>query len=162
MIKVFVSQNPSQEPVASVFTFTSSRPREDCDSVKEAIQTAIAERNRPKTVADVLKEGEEGLLKNTDLQVSLLRQDVELGKMFKAMVMDDKMLSAEQFWRARVVMTHWGFTDNSIFYELMQLKRRSREDRIMFFQYSSRKHRMVRPKSVFQQSEYGIYSNSIH
>jgi hypothetical protein len=103
MIKVFVSQNPNQEPVASVFTFTSGNARADCDAIKEAIQTAIAERNRPKTVADVLKEGEEGLLRNTDLHMSLLKQDVELSRMFKALVIEGKQLTAEQFWRARVV-----------------------------------------------------------
>jgi hypothetical protein len=103
MIKVFVSQNPSQEPVASVFSFTSADARQDCNTIKEAIQVAIAERNRPKTVADVLKEGEEGLLRNTDLQMSLLKQDVELSRMFMALVIEGKQLTEEQFWRARVV-----------------------------------------------------------
>lgn len=103
MIKVFVSQNPAQEPVASVFSFTSANARQDCNVIKEAIQVAIAERNRPKTVADVLKEGEEGLLKNTDLQMSLLKQDVELSRMFMALVIEGKQLTEEQFWRARVV-----------------------------------------------------------
>jgi hypothetical protein len=103
MIKVFVSQNPSQEPVASVFTFTSGNARADCDGIKESIQHAIAERSRPKTVADVLKEGEEGLLRNTDVQMSLLKQDVELSRMFKTLVIEGKQLTAEQFWRARVV-----------------------------------------------------------
>jgi transcription initiation factor TFIIH subunit 1 len=102
MIKVFVSQNPTQDPVASVFTFTSPSARVDCDTIKEAIQTAIAERNRPKTVADVLKDGEEGLLRNTDVQMSLLKQDVELSRMFKSLVIEGKQLTAEQFWRARV------------------------------------------------------------
>lgn len=103
MIKVFVSQNPAQEPVASVFSFTSANARQDCNVIKEAIQVAIAERNRPKTVADVLKEGEEGLLRNTDLQMSLLKQDVELSRMFMALVIEGKQLTEEQFWRARVV-----------------------------------------------------------
>src|SRR5438552_13716624 len=62
MIKVFVSQDPAQEPVASVFTFTSANARADCDTIQEAIKAATAERNKPKTVADILKEGEEGLL----------------------------------------------------------------------------------------------------
>src|ERR1700721_4634137 len=100
-IKVFVSQNPTQEPVASVFTFTSGNARQDCDTIKEAIQAAIAERSKPKTVADVLKEGEEGLLRNTDVQMSLLKQDVELSRMFKALVIDGKQLTDQQFWRAR-------------------------------------------------------------
>jgi hypothetical protein len=102
MIKVFVSQNPTQEPVASVFTFTSANAREDCDTIQEAIKTATAERNKPKTVADILKEGEESLLKNTDMQMSLLKQDVQLSKMFRTMVIEGQ-LAAEQFWRARVV-----------------------------------------------------------
>ena len=102
MIKVFVSQSPAQEPVASVFTFTSANAREDCDTIQEAIKTATAERNKPKTVADILKEGEESLLKNTDVQMSLLKQDVELSKMFRTMVIEGQ-LAAEQFWRARVV-----------------------------------------------------------
>lgn len=102
MIKVFVSQDPTQEPVASVFTFTSSNAREDCDTIQEAIKTATAERNKPKTVADILKEGEEGLLKNEDIQMSLLKQDAELSKVFKSMVVDGH-LKPEQFWRARVV-----------------------------------------------------------
>ena len=106
MIKVFVSQNPAQEPVASVFTFTSGNARRDCDVVKEAIQTAIAERNRPKTVADILHEGEEGLLKNTDVQMSLLKQDSELSSVFKTLVIEGKQITAEQFWRARIVLLH--------------------------------------------------------
>jgi hypothetical protein len=103
MIKVFVSENPSQEPVATVFSFTSPTARQDCNVIKEAIQVAIAQRNRPKTVADVLKEGEEGLLRNTDLQMSLLKQDVDLSRMFMALVIEGKQLTEEQFWRARVV-----------------------------------------------------------
>ena len=102
MIKVFVSQNPNQEPIASVFTFTSSRAREDCDMIQESIKLATAERNRPKTVADILKEGEEGLLKDTELQQSLLRQDAELSKIFKDLVIP-KLITVDQFWRARVV-----------------------------------------------------------
>ncbi len=102
MIKVFVSQDPAQEPVASVFTFTSANARADCDAIQEAIKAATAERNKPKTVADILKEGEEGLLKNTDVQMSLLKQDVGLSKMFRTMVIEGQ-LPAEQFWRARVV-----------------------------------------------------------
>ena len=102
MIKVFVSQNPTQEPVASVFTFTSANAREDCDTIQEAIKTATAERNKPKTVADILREGEEGLLRNTDIQMSLLKQDPELSKMFTTMVIEGQ-LAPEQFWRARVV-----------------------------------------------------------
>ena len=103
MIKVFVAQNPPAEPVATVFNFTSANARADCDTITEAIKTAIADRNKPKTVADVLKEGEEGLLRNTDLQVSLLKQDVELSRMFRALVIEGKQLTPEQFWRARVV-----------------------------------------------------------
>ena len=103
MIKVFVAKDPGQEPVASLFTFTSGNARQDCDLIKEAIQGAIAERNRPKTVADVLKEGEEGLLKNADVQMSLLKQDQELSKMFRALVIEGKQLTDQQFWRARVV-----------------------------------------------------------
>jgi len=103
MIKVFVSKDPGQEPVPSVFTFTSGNARQDCDVIKEAIQVAIAERNRPKTVADVLTEGEEGLLRNTDLQMSLLKQDAELRTMFRALVIEGKQLTDQQFWRARVV-----------------------------------------------------------
>ena|SRR5947207_15076254 len=120
MIKVFVSQNPAQEPVASVFTFTSGHARRDCEAVKEAIQAAIAERNRPKTVADILHEGEEGLLKNTDVQMSLLKQDNELSSVFKALVIEGKQITAEQFWRARIVnplpymCTGWIYTDDSI------------------------------------------------
>lgn len=64
---------------------------------------AIAERNRPKTVADILHEGEEGLLKNTDVQMSLLKQDSELSSVFKALVIEGKQITAEQFWRARIV-----------------------------------------------------------
>jgi hypothetical protein len=105
MIKVFVSQNPSQEPVSNVFTFTSANAREDCDAVQEAIKNATAERNRPKTVADILKEGEEGLLRNTEVQMSLLKQDAELSKMFRELVIDGP-LNDEQFWRARVVQSH--------------------------------------------------------
>jgi hypothetical protein len=105
MIKVFVSQDPAKEPVASVFTFTSTNAREDCDSIQESIKQATAERNKPKTVTDILKEGEEGLLKNTDVQMSLLKQDVELSKMFTSLVIEGKQLTAEQFWRARVVST---------------------------------------------------------
>ena len=101
MIKVFVSQNPNQEPVASVFTFNV---REDCDSIQESIKLTTAERNKPKTVADILKDGEEGLLKNQDVQMSLLRQDPELWKMFQTMVIG-KQITEEQFWRARVVHT---------------------------------------------------------
>lgn len=104
MIKVFVAQNPQQDPVAIVFSFTSPNARADCDTIKEAIQQAIAERNnRPKTVADVLRDGEEGLLRNTELQMALLKQDVELSRMFRTLVIDGKQLTAEQFWRARVV-----------------------------------------------------------
>lgn len=102
MIKVFVSQNSSQEPVPNVFTFTSANAREDCDAVQEAIKIATAEQNRPKTVADILREGEEGLLQNTDMQMSLLKQDVDLSKMFRALVIDGQ-LTDEQFWKARVV-----------------------------------------------------------
>jgi TFIIH p62 subunit, N-terminal domain/BSD domain len=105
MIKVFVSQNPNQEPVASVFTFTSARAREDCDMIQESIKLATAERNRPKTVADILKEGEEGLLKDTELQQSLLRQDSDLSKIFKDLVIP-KLITVDQFWRARVVFQH--------------------------------------------------------
>jgi TFIIH p62 subunit, N-terminal domain/BSD domain len=105
MIKVFVSQNPSQEPVPNVFTFTSANAREDCDAIQEAIKIATAERNRPKTVADILREGEEGLLRNTDIQMSLLKQDVELSKMFRGLVIEGQ-LTDEQFWRARVVRSH--------------------------------------------------------
>ena len=103
MIKVFVAQNPGQDPIASVFTFTSPTARLDCDSIKDGIQHAIAERNRPKTVADVLREGEEGLLRNTDLQMSLLKSDTVLSRMFRALVIEGKQLTREQFWRARVV-----------------------------------------------------------
>jgi hypothetical protein len=99
MIKVFVSQDPAQEPVPSVFTFTS---REDCDIIQESIKAATAERNKPKTVADILKDGEEGLLKNGDVQMSLLKSDPELQKIFKEMVIDGP-LTDKQFWRARVV-----------------------------------------------------------
>jgi transcription initiation factor TFIIH subunit 1 len=102
MIKVFVSQNPAQDAVASVFNFTSPNARSDCDSITEAIKAAIAERNKPKTVAEVLREGEEGLLRNTDLQMGLLKQDVELSRTFRALVIEGQ-LSSEQFWRARVV-----------------------------------------------------------
>ena len=91
--------------MASVFTFTSANARSDCDAVKEAIQFAIAERNRPKTVADILHEGEEGLLKNTDVQMSLLKQEGELSSVFKALVIEGKQITAEQFWRARIVTT---------------------------------------------------------
>ena len=104
MIKVFVSQDPTQEPVERVFTFTSSNAREDCDFIQESIKQATAERNKPKTVADILKEGEEGLLGNEDVQMSLLKQDPELSKMFKEMVLT-KHLTGEQFWRARVVLS---------------------------------------------------------
>jgi hypothetical protein len=102
MIIVFVSQNPAQEPVASVFTFNSEHAREDCDTIQEALKIATAERNRPKTVADILKEGEEALLRNTDVQMSLLKQDMELSKIFRALVIEGQ-LTPEQFWRARVV-----------------------------------------------------------
>jgi hypothetical protein len=102
MIKVFVSQNPNQEPVASVFTFTSPQAREDCDTIQESIKLATAERNKPKTVADILKEGEEGLLKDTELQQSLLRQDKDLRTIFKDLVIP-KLINGDQFWRARVV-----------------------------------------------------------
>jgi hypothetical protein len=103
MIKVFVSENPNGEPVPSVFTFTSSTAaRADCDAIQEAIKQATAERARPKTVADILKDGEEGLLKNTEVQMSLLKVDVDLSKMFRNLVVEGP-LSAEQFWRARLV-----------------------------------------------------------
>ena len=102
MIKVFVSQDPTQEPVASVFTFTSNNAREDCDSIQESIKTATAERNKPKTVADILREGEEGLLRNEDVQMSLLKQNGELSRMFKELVIEGP-LQPVQFWRARVV-----------------------------------------------------------
>jgi hypothetical protein len=103
MIKVFVAQSPNQEPVPNVFTFTSDNARAECVAIQEAIKTATAERNKPKTVADILREGEEALLKNTDLQVSLLKQDVGLSKMFTALVIEGRQLTADQFWRARVV-----------------------------------------------------------
>ena len=106
MIKIFVSQNPAQEPVASVFTFTSANAREDCDIIQEAIKTATTERNKPKTVADILREGEEGLLRNQDVQMSLLKQDAELSKMFHSMVVEGP-LNGEQFWRARLVWPFW-------------------------------------------------------
>ena len=102
MIKVFVSQTPQQEPVASVFTFTSATARQDCESIQEALKLATAERNKPKTVAEILKDGEDALLRNTDIQVSLLKQDVELSKIFRALVIEGQ-LTPEQFWRARVV-----------------------------------------------------------
>lgn len=134
MMKVFVAQNPPPaEPIASVFNFTSASARADCDTITEAIKQAIAERNKPKTVADVLKEGEEGLLRNTDLQVSLLKQDLELSRMFRALVIEGKQLTPEQFWRARVVSSRcWVLVNGSTYYELMRLKRLSIEDRIMF------------------------------
>ena len=106
MIKVFVSQNPNQEPVASVFTFTSSRAREDCDMIQESIKLATAERSKPKTVADILKEGEEGLLKDTELQQSLLRQDSDLRQIFTDLVIP-KLITADQVWRARVVFSSY-------------------------------------------------------
>ena len=102
MIKVFVSENPADEPIPSIFTFTHpTTARTDCDTIQEAIKTATADRSRPKTVADILKDGEAGLLANTDLQLSLLKADVELRKLFRNLVMEGP-LSAEQFWRARV------------------------------------------------------------
>jgi len=103
MIKVFVSENPAEEPVPSVFTFTHpTTARADCDAIQDLIKQATAERAKPKTVADILKDGEEGLLKNTEVQMSLLKADVELFKMFRNLVIEGP-LSAEQFWRARVV-----------------------------------------------------------
>jgi len=70
--------------------------------IQESIKLATAERNKPKTVADILKEGEEGLLKDTELQQSLLRQDSDLRQIFTDLVIP-KLITAEQFWRARVV-----------------------------------------------------------
>ena len=102
MIKIFVSENPNEEPVATVFTLTSATARADCDSIQELIKQATAERARPKTVADILKDGEEGLLRNTEVQMSLLKRDNDLSKMFRNLVVEGP-LSAEQFWRARVV-----------------------------------------------------------
>jgi hypothetical protein len=162
MIKLFVSQNPSQEPVASVFSFTSADARQDCNTIKEAIQVAIAERNRPKTVADVLKEGEEGLLRNTDLQMSLLKQDVDLSRMFMALVIEGKQLTEEQFWRARVVHCfQLGCLMCSICYGPMLLNGLNRGVRIMYFRCSSRKLRMGRRKLVCLLTEYGIFSSNI-
>jgi hypothetical protein len=102
MIKVFVSQSPSQEPVANIFTFTSATAREDCDAIQEALKIAMAAHSRPKTVTDILKEGEEGLLRDTNLQMELLKRDRDLTTMFTTMVIEGQ-LAPEQFWRARVV-----------------------------------------------------------
>jgi transcription initiation factor TFIIH subunit 1 len=103
MIKVFVSENPADEPIPSIFTFTNpTTARTDCDTIQEAIKTATADRSStPKSVADILKDGEPALLANTDLQMSLLKADAELTKLFRNLVMEGP-LSAEQFWRARV------------------------------------------------------------
>jgi hypothetical protein len=109
MIKVFVSQTPGQDPVASVFTFTSPTARTDCDLMTESIKHAIAERAKPKTVSDILREGEDVLLRDTDLQMSLLKQDQELSRLFRALVIEGKQLADQQFWRARVVdALFWG------------------------------------------------------
>jgi hypothetical protein len=144
MIKVFVSQNPTQEPVASVFTFTSSNAREDCDSIQESLKIAMTERNKPKTVADILKEGEDGLLRDTDLQIGLLKQDTELSEMFRALVIEGQ-LAPEQFWRARVVNRVYGF-NNSICCVLMRLNGYNKKVLIMSLPSLNRKLKMERLK----------------
>ena len=99
--------------------------------------------------------------------MSLLKQDNELSSVFKALVIEGKQITAEQFWRARIVnplpymCPGWIYADDSICWEHMRLNGLSREAHTMSSQSWNQKRKTEPLKWCYLPSASGISLNSI-
>ena len=109
MIRLIVTEEGSDSQTTHSFQFISADARNECETLKEALRVAIANRAAldgnaantppPSRPADPLSA--EALTSNIELQQSLLRNDKRMQQKFQETVIAGT-LSSQQFWLSRI------------------------------------------------------------